>query len=150
MTCIQNMQIIWRLMLGFFLPIIISGYLMLFYLMAFICYHSGLRYDYGDTFMFMAIVLMPILFAIYYPCFIQGFLYTVVMEYLNSKIKSHVLFVLISTVYGGLASFAVFYILPKVETILDSNTHLYVVGVGTGFFTGLILRHSFLKSANKK
>ncbi|AZS50223.1 hypothetical protein DM558_05285 [Entomomonas moraniae] len=136
-------------MLGFFLPIIISGYLMLFYLMAFICYHGGLRYDYGETFMFMAIVIMPMLFAIYYPCFIQCFLYTVVMEYFNSKIKSHLLFVLISTVYGGLASFAVFYILPKVETILDSNTHLYVVGVGTGFFTGLILRRPYLKSTRK-
>lgn len=143
------MQVIWRLILGFLLPIIFSGYLMLFYLSAFVSYYARELID-TEMFLFLAIAIMPMPCAMYYPWFIQGLLYTWLMEFVNSKIKSNGVVVLISTVGGGIASITGFSIQPKVEIMAESTLPLHIIGMLTGFFTGLILRRSYLKSVNRK
>lgn len=122
---------------------------MLFYLTAFISYYSQQLID-AEMFLFFAVIVMPLLFAVCYPWLIQGLLYACLMELVNSTIKSNGVVILISTVGGGFASMVVFYLLPKVEIMTESTLPLHIIGVLTGFFSGLILRRSYLKSVNRK
>lgn len=147
MVCL-NMFSFWRIILGCLLPIIVGGYLMLFSIMELYFYHAAplSNVSYTELFFFTAIAIMPCLFAVYYLLFMQSILYAVVLELLNLTIRPSSLFVLISTLYGGASGGIPFYVLPKINNSLDIVVHFFLVGIGTGFFIGLILRRSCLKT----